>query len=78
MAIVADYLLQGKLAISLIETGYQVDDIQNITQLRHKKYCPEGSTEAVLHDALIIEHHVLPSEIDAQRGDLIIRMERVK
>ena len=78
MAIVADYKLYGKLAVSLSETFYQVDGVENIELVRHQKYCPEGSTEAVLHDAVIIEYHTLPSEIDAQHNDLIIRMELVK
>lgn len=67
--LVENYQKYGTKAISLVESGHQVDDAPPTKQLR---------THPLLKDysVIFVEHLSLPADIDAQPGDLIIRIER--
>lgn len=77
--IIAGLEKRGKSGLSLVEEGFaDISEAQNMAQLRSMKIRPPYQLEARWFDYLIVEHQDLPADVDAQKGDLVIRMERVE
>jgi predicted ABC-type transport system involved in lysophospholipase L1 biosynthesis ATPase subunit len=77
--IIAGLQKRGKSGLSLAENGlHEAGEDLDMTQLRTQKIRLPYEREAHRYDYLFVEHCVLPADIDAKKGDLVIRMERVE
>lgn len=76
--IIAGLATRHKTAIALVEEGLQVDThlpVADYAALHETAIRLPYSAEGKHYDFLILEHLVLPDDIAARKGDLIIRLE---
>ncbi len=75
--IIAGLEKRGKSALSLTEGGLHECGMPiNLATLHTARIRPSYGREVRHYDYVIVEHLELPDNIHAQKGDLIIRMER--